>query len=66
MSLIRGMRGGRDNDPDYGTRMKGVGPYADLLHRRFKLAKAKNGLDRPRAPLRTDLFKVPTAQMSLF
>ena len=66
MSLIRSMRGGRDNDPDYGTRMKGVGPYADLLHRRFKLAKTKHGLDRPRAPLRTDLFAVPSAQLNLF
>ncbi len=59
MSLIRSMRGGRDNDPDFGTRMKGVGPYADLLHRRFALAKTKAGLNRPRAPLRTDLFDVP-------
>ena len=67
MSLIRGMRGGRDNDPDYGTRMKGVGPYADLLHARAKLAKARLGLDRPRDPLRTDLFRVPAGpQLSLF
>ncbi len=67
MSLIRGMRGGRDNDPDFGTRMKGIGPYADLLHRRVALAKARLGLDRPRAPLRTDLFKVPPGpQLSLF
>ena len=66
MSLIRGMRGGRDNDPDFGTRMKGIGPYADLLHRRAALAKARLGLDRPRAPLRTDLFAVPGArQLSL-
>ena len=66
MSLIRSMRGGRDNDPDFGTRMKGIGPYADLLHRRAKLAKARLGLDRPRAALRTDLFTVPGArQLSL-
>ncbi len=67
MNLIRSMRGGRDNDPDFGTRMKGIGPYADLLHRRFALAKAKAGLDRARAPLRTDLFTVPgTRQRALF
>ncbi len=66
MSLIRAMRGGRDNDPDFGTRMKGVGPYADLLHARARIAKARLGLDRPRAGLRTDLFTVPRAQLSLF
>ena len=59
MSLIRSMRGGRDNDPDFGSRMKGIGPYADLLHRRFALAKAKTGLNLPRTLLRTDLFEVP-------
>lgn len=67
MSLIRSMRGGRDNDPDFGTRMKGIGPYADLLHQRVKVAKARLGLDRPRDPLRTDLFRVPAgAQLSLW
>ncbi len=66
ISLIRGMRGGRDNDPDFGTRMKGVGPYAALLHRRVALAKARLGLDRPRAPLRTDRFRVPSDQLALF
>jgi len=65
MNLIRGMRGGRDNDPDYGSRMKGTGPYAALLARRATLAKARLGLDRPQAPLRTDLFRVPTAQLNL-
>ncbi len=66
MGLVRSMRGGRDNDPDFGTRMKGIGPYADLLHRRVAVAKARLGLDRPRAALRTDLFTVPRAQLSLF
>ena len=66
MALIRSMRGGRDNDPDFGTRMKGIGPYADLLHARARIAKAKLGLDRPRPALRTDLFWVPQAQLSLF
>lgn len=38
MSLIRDMRGGRDNDPHFGTRMRGTGPVAELLRSRFKLA----------------------------
>ncbi len=59
MGLIRSMRDGRDNDPDFRTRMKGKGPYADLIHRRVAVAKARLGLDRPRAALRMDLFAVP-------
>lgn len=59
MSLIRSMREGRDNDPGFGSRMKGTGPYAALLHRRVALAKARLGLNAPRAALRTDLFDVP-------
>jgi DNA repair photolyase len=69
MSLIRQMRRGRDYDPDWGTRMRGEGPIADLIAARFARAVAANGLDRPTPPLRTDLFKRPVAQspqMDLF
>jgi DNA repair photolyase len=59
LSLIQSMRGGRDNDPDFGSRMKGIGPYAALLHRRVMLAKGRLRLDAPRSALRTDLFDVP-------
>ena len=38
MSLIQDMRGGRDNDPHFGTRMRGTGPVAELLRGRFKLS----------------------------
>ncbi|MGI4877396.1 MAG: PA0069 family radical SAM protein, partial [Janthinobacterium lividum] len=58
MSLVQSMRGGRDN-PGFGARMKGDGPYAAMLHRRVALAKARLGLDRPRLALRCDLFAVP-------
>jgi hypothetical protein len=51
------MRGGRDNDPDWFTRMRGVGVYADLLAARFAKAVRRCGLDGERARLRTDLFK---------
>jgi DNA repair photolyase len=60
MSLIRDMRGGRDNDPRFGTRMRGTGPYAQLLSNRFRLACGRLQLNsRPREPLRTDLFRRP-------
>ncbi|HEX8442442.1 MAG TPA: PA0069 family radical SAM protein, partial [Allosphingosinicella sp.] len=66
MHLIQSMRGGRDNDPDWFTRMRGVGVYADLLAARFEKAVRRYGLDGERARLRTDLFRSPEgAQMRL-
>lgn len=69
MSLVRDTRGGKDNDPNFGTRFIGEGPYATLLRQRVDLAKARYKLDEPIASLRTDLFtppKVDDGQMSLF
>lgn len=66
MALIRDMRGGRDNDPDFHTRFRGQGPYADMLRTRFRLARDRLGLVNAKFDLRTDLFRVPTAQGSLF
>ncbi|MDO6415138.1 PA0069 family radical SAM protein [Sphingomonas sp. BIUV-7] len=59
MATIRSIRGGRDNDPDFHTRMKGQGPWADLLRTRFQIACRKLGLNRERLVLRTDLFRPP-------
>ncbi|HEY6458166.1 MAG TPA: PA0069 family radical SAM protein [Steroidobacteraceae bacterium] len=60
MSVIQSMRGGQDNDPRFGTRMRGMGPFADLLRRRFQLACTRNGLARGAAPpLPTGLFRPP-------
>jgi len=69
MSLVRQMRRGRDYDPEWGKRMRGEGPIADLIASRFARAIAQYGLDRPTPPLRLDLFKRPAAQsnqLSLF
>ena len=69
MSLVRQMRGGRDYDPQWGARMIGHGPIAELIGKRFHLATARLGLNLERRPLRTDLFTVPKkpqAQMELF
>ena len=44
MSLIQDMRGGRDNDPRFGTRMRGTGPFAELLRSRFRIACREFGL----------------------
>jgi len=44
MSLVRQARGGRDNDPRFGQRMRGTGPWADMLRARFERARARLGL----------------------
>ena len=59
MATIRSLRGGRDNDPDFFTRMQGQGPWADLLRTRFRLACRRHGLLNERMVLRTDLFRPP-------
>jgi len=69
LSLIRDTRSGRDNDPRYGTRMTGEGPYATLLRQRFEKARERYGLAERLPSLRTDLFvapKVESNQLSLF
>ena len=59
MAQIQSLRGGRDNDPDFFSRMKGAGVWAQLLRTRFRLACRKLGLNETRAGLRTDLFRPP-------
>jgi DNA repair photolyase len=59
MSIIHQLRGGRDNDPNFFTRMQGQGPWADLLRVRFHRMSAKLGLNQDRMELRTDLFRPP-------
>jgi DNA repair photolyase len=59
MATIRSLRDGRNNDPGFFTRMKGSGPWADLLATRFRLACRRHGLNAERIVLRTDLFRPP-------
>jgi DNA repair photolyase len=62
MSLINQARGGKDYDSQFGTRMRGTGPYAELLRTRFDLAKRKLGFAgaEERYELNTKLFRPPT------
>jgi DNA repair photolyase len=57
---IRELRGGRDNDSRFGHRMRGQGPWAELLKRRFEASCRRNGLGSGRAaPLTTEHFRPP-------
>ena len=68
-TLIRDMRGGRDYDSQWGSRMKGTGPMAWMIGRRFEIACEKLGLNKRRSKLTTDHFVKPKRngqQLSLF
>jgi len=56
MSLIRSMRDGKDYDSEWGKRMKGAGPYAWQIGRRFEIAAKRLGLNAERRTLRVDQF----------
>ena len=69
MSIIHSLRGGKDNDPGFHSRMRGQGPWAELLRTRFLIARRRFGIDRngEKMRLRTDLFHPPHgAQGELF
>ena len=60
MSVVRAMRGERDNDPDFGTRMHATGPVAQLIRQRFQLASRRLGYPAEReTSLPTNLFQPP-------
>ena len=68
MSLINQSRGGKDYDSTFGVRMRGTGPYAELLRSRFELAVRKLEFESgDRHALNTELFRPPAAagQLSL-
>src|SRR5450631_2274933 len=67
MSLINQTRGGKDYDSEFGVRMRGTGPYADLLRSRFDLAARKLGFAdaSERHCLNTALFRPPAAAAQL-
>ena len=69
LSLMRQMRGGKEYDSQWHLRMRGTGPYAQMIARRFLMATKRLGLNAGSRPLRTDLFRTPPRvgdQLALF
>ena len=66
MSIVRQMRGGRENDPNFGSRMTGTGNYAELMEKRFDIACRRYGINR-REELDLDCsrFKPPSVSGQL-
>jgi DNA repair photolyase len=68
MSLVRQMRGGKDYDSRFGSRMRGEGPFAQLIEQRFRKAHARLGFGRL-PPLDASRFvppRKPSPQAELF
>ncbi|TPG53937.1 PA0069 family radical SAM protein [Sphingomonas glacialis] len=59
MAIIASIREGRENDPGFFTRMRGSGPWAELLRTRFQIACRKHGMNVERIALRSELFRPP-------
>ena len=67
LSRVRALRGGRLDDPRFGSRMRGEGPFAEQIGALFELACRRAGLPREHPPLSTAAFRRPTApQLELF
>ncbi len=66
MAMIQSIRDGKDNDPGFFSRMRGTGPWADLIRARFRISCKRHNLNKARMTLRTDLFRPPQgAQLRL-
>jgi DNA repair photolyase len=62
MARIHDMRGGKDYDSDFATRMKGSGPWAQLIGQRFEKVVRRLGFNGARIELDTNLFRRPRAE----
>jgi len=59
LNLLRSCRGGALYDPRFGKRMRGQGPYADLIGSRFAKACRRHGLNERRWDLDLTRFRRP-------
>jgi len=68
LNRIRSMRGGHLNDPRFGSRMRGEGPFADHVRAMFEIARRKAGLEGASLPLDVTAFRRPAdpSLLSLF
>ena len=67
LGRIRELRGGKLNDPDFNSRMRAEGPYADHMRQLFEVSCRKAGLDSVKPKLSADSFRRPgPAQLGLF
>jgi len=67
LNRLRSLRDGALNDPRFGARMRGEGPYAVQIHRLFEIARERSGLEVERKALSASSFRRPSdGQLGLF
>jgi len=66
LNRIKDLRGGKLNDANFHTRMRGQGQFAEHMKSIFDLAKRKAGLDKPLPDLATCHFTRPGSQLTMF
>jgi DNA repair photolyase len=66
LNRVREIRGGRLNDPNFGSRLRGQGEYARHLQQLFDASCRKAGMNSSRPRLSVDAFRRPGSQMALF
>ncbi len=64
LQLIRDMRGGKLNDSNFGTRMRGEGPVAENLSQMFKIYSRREGFNSREWELTTEHFRRRGDQLS--
>ena len=67
LNRIRDIRGGKLNDPNFGTRMRGEGAFAEQIKAMFTIACRRSGMGFSAPELATNAFRRPSdAQLNLF
>jgi DNA repair photolyase len=67
LGRIRSIRGGRLNDPNFGSRLHGEGIFAEELRALFRIASRRAGIGERKIELSTDAFRRPGGnQLALF
>jgi len=67
LGRIRELRGGKLNDPNFKSRMRAEGPYADHMRRLFEVSSRKSGMSSVKPVLTAEFFRRPgPAQLGLF
>jgi DNA repair photolyase len=61
LNRVRALRGGRINDPNFGTRMRGEGIFADQIEALFEAACRKAGVAGRHPELSAAAFRVPVS-----
>ncbi|MGA1326985.1 MAG: PA0069 family radical SAM protein [Rubrivivax sp.] len=65
MARVQDMRGGRDNDPRFGSRMTGQGPWAALVRQRLEIARRRYGLASRGEALDLRAFRRPAPETAI-